>query len=225
MIAVIASGCGGSVTLTAPSFPEPLIDKMNVTVGLRMAPEMYAFSHEEEVLGRETWSVDLGDANAKMFEELFGHMFTGVAVLSADDDPGVMPIDALVETGIDAFEFSVPEQTGTNSFAVWIRYRMKVYNTRGDMVANWPVSAYGKSESRAMAASDSLEKAALLAMRDAAALVIMKLDNETGIGALGGTGVPAAEDDPAPPTTPAHGQNIASIALGETADNADRTTP
>ena len=189
------SGCGGgSMTLETPTFPTPLVDKIPVSVGLRLAPNMYSFDHEEQVFGKETWSVDFGDANARLFRQLFGHLFTDVTELEAEDDPYQLPIDALVETSIDAFEFSVPEQTSSDSFAVWIRYRLKVYDRRGDMIANWPVSAYGKSETKALGGTDALEKAALLAMRDAAALMIMKLDAETGISSLAQAAEPPVDD-------------------------------
>jgi hypothetical protein len=193
--AVLLAGCGGgSMTMDTPTFPVPLVDEMNLHVGLRLSPEMRAFSHEENVLGREKWSVDLGDANAKLFEDLFGHMFRQVTLLEEDDNPADMPIDVLIESSIDAFEFATPEQTGAESFAMWIRYRLKVYDRNGDMLANWPVSAYGKSEAGGIGKADSsLEKAALLAMRDAAALMIMKLEQETGIGALARRSEPADE--------------------------------
>lgn len=214
-VAALASGCGGSMTLEAPSIPTPLVEKIDARVGLRMSPEMYMFSHEESVLGRDKWSVDMGDSNAQLFRQLFTHMFTSVSVLTETDDPQAQAIDALVETSIDDFEFSTPEQTGTEAFAVWIRYRLKVYNRDGDMVANWPVSAYGKSESTVLGASRALEQAAVLAMRDAAALMIMKLDRETGIGALANTATPPAGEEPPVETeneSPVNASNISSFS-------------
>ena len=47
------------------------------------------------------------------------------------------------------------------------------------MVANIPISAYGKSLTTMMGGSDALQRAAVLAMRDAAALMIMKFDEQT----------------------------------------------
>lgn len=116
-----------------------------------------------------------------LFTQLFTYMFEKVTILDADEDASLLSLDALIEPSIDAFEFSVPKQTKTEAFAVWIRYRLKVYNSDGTVVANWPVSAYGKSQ--AGGGSDALRRAAVLAMRDAAALIIMKLDDETGISA------------------------------------------
>ncbi len=156
-----------------------------MTVAVRMPANFENYVHEEEVMGRDEWTIDLGRSNAQFFEQLFGYMFTDVLLLGEDDDPSVMTFDAMIEPSIDAFEFSIPAQTRTDSFAVWIRYRIKVFDPQGELVADWPVSAYGKSLTTAMGGSDALKRAAVLAMRDAAALMIMRLDDETAISSLG----------------------------------------
>lgn len=185
ILAGLLTGCGSNVKLQAPTIPEPLLEQIPISVGLRMAENFEHFVHEEKVYGREQWSIDLGRSNAALFEQLFAHMFASVTVLGPDDDPQSMPLDALIETSIDAFEFSTPDQSNTDAFAVWIRYRLRVYDKAGDLVSNWPVAAYGKSQTTTMGGSDALQRAAVLAMRDAAALMIMKFDNVTRISALG----------------------------------------
>jgi len=120
-------------------------------------------------------------------------MFSRVIILAPGDDPALMPIDALIEPSIDAFEFSTPEQSNTEAFAVWIRYRLKVFDPEGKMTSNWPVAAYGKSQTTTLGDSAALQRAAILAMRDAAALMIMKFDNVTRISSLaGGSSQPTA---------------------------------
>ena len=106
-------------------------------------------------------------------------MFDTVIMLQPGDDLEMYDFDALIEPSIDAFEFSVPNQTKTDAFAVWIRYRIKVFDRYGTMVANIPISAYGKSLTTTMGGSSALQRAAVLAMRDAAALMIMKFDDQT----------------------------------------------
>jgi hypothetical protein len=120
-------------------------------------------------------------------------MFDRVLIVGENDDPTLMDIDALIEPTIDAFEFSTPGQSKTKAFAVWIRYRLKIFDHDGNLVSNWPVSAYGKSQTTAMNKSDALQRAAVLAMRDAAALMIMKLDEVTGIGRLGHVAMPISD--------------------------------
>ena len=65
-----------------------------------------------------------------------------------------------------------------------IRYRMAIYDSAGTHASNYTVSAYGKSQKEGLGGSDSLRRAAVLAMRDAAALMIMQMDKATKISAL-----------------------------------------
>lgn len=199
LIAGLISGCAGSnVKLQTATIPTPLIHQIPASVGLRMPENFYHFVHEEQVFGREEWSIDLGGSNAALFTQLFGYMFQNVIVLNDSDDPKTLAIDALIEPSIDAFEFSVPNQSKTDSFAVWIRYRIRVFDFDGNEVANWPVSAYGKSQTASISGSQALQRAAILAMRDAAALMIIKLDEMTGISKLAesraATAVPVATE-------------------------------
>ena len=182
--AVLMAGCGANVTLDPVTIPTPLINPMPLSVAVRIPAEFEHYVHEDEVLGREKWRIDLGRSNAALFSQLFEFMFDDVTVLGPDDDASTLSIDALIEPSIDAFEFSVPSQSKTESYAVWIRYRLKIYDSAGDMYANWPLSAYGKSEQFGLSGDEPLKRAAILAMRDAAALMIMNLDKSTAIAAL-----------------------------------------
>lgn len=196
------------------------MDKIPVTVGLRMPDNFYGFVHQEEVYGKDEWSIDLGNANAAFFTQLFGYMFREVKVLGKGDDPAALDIDALVEPSIDAFEFSAPSQSKTSAFAVWVRYRIKVFDRDGKEVANWPVSAYGKSSTESVSDAESLQRAAVLAMRDAAALMIMKLETETGIGSLA-AGMPTLSPAPAgEPPVPEQPAEIQTMAIEEDTDDA-----
>lgn len=205
LAASLVAGCGSSVRLDPPTIPVPLIDKIPMSVAVRIPDQFENFVHEEQVLGREEWSIDLGRSNAKFFTQLFGYMFDQVTIISEADEIPSSGIDALIEPTIDAFEFSVPNQTKTDSFSVWIRYRIKVYDSEGELIANWPVSAYGKSLTTAMGGSDALQRAAVLALRDAAALLIIKFDDQVLVSSLGDSEEKAAieADQPASDTAQA----------------------
>jgi hypothetical protein len=133
-------------------------------------------------------------------------MFDNVIILGPDEDALAHTFDALVEPQIEGFEFSVPNQSKTDAFAVWIRYRMQIFDSAGNSAATWTVSAYGKSQKEGMGGSKSLRRAAVLAMRDAAALILLQMDKATKISdladgplnlsSLDGDG--AGEDDVAP---------------------------
>ena len=184
---VVAAGCGGAkVTLQDPTIPQPLIDQLQLAVAARYPEVFDHFVHEEQVIGKEKWSIDLGQANRLLFTQLFDSMFTDFTVITAETDPRDLQIDALIEPSIDAFEFSVPSQSQTDDFAVWIRYRIKIFDAAGTQIANWPIAAYGKSQTTTFGGDQALQRAAVLAMRDAAALIILQMDKATGISKLSG---------------------------------------
>ncbi len=176
--------CSSQVTVHDPTIPDPLVDRIPISVAVKFPVEFEHFVHQEQVIGKKKWTVDLGRSNALLFTKLFDAMFDDLTVVDDSVDPRDLAIDALIEPSIDAFEFSVPSQSQTSTFAVWIRYRIKIFDSEGDQFANWPISAYGKSLSTAMGGDNALRRAAVLAMRDAAALIIMQMDKATGISKL-----------------------------------------
>ena len=181
---ILSAGCASTVTMEMPTIPEPRMDKIPVDVAVRMPAEFEHYVHVEEVLGKDTWTIDLGRSNASFFTQLFDHMFDSLIVLGPDDDPRDFQFDALIEPTIEGFEFSVPSQSQSEAFAVWIRYRMSIFDSIGNRASSWTVSAYGKSEKEGLGGSDSLRRAAVLAMRDAAALIIMQMEKATNIRQL-----------------------------------------
>ncbi|RZV35566.1 MAG: hypothetical protein EX272_10375 [Chromatiales bacterium] len=184
LAAITMAGCSSTVTMEMPTIPEPRIEKIPVDVAVRIPAEFQNFVHVEEVLGKSTWTIDLGRSNANFFTQLFGHMFDSVVVLGPEDDPRDYQFDALIEPEIEGFEFATPEQSQSDAFAVWIRYRMSIFDSVGNRASSWTVNAYGKAQKEELGGGDSLKRAAILAMRDAAALIIMQMEKVTNIRQL-----------------------------------------
>ena len=225
LLLLTAAGCSSTVTMEEPTIPPPRVEKIPLHVALRIPDEFKQFVHEENILGKESWSIDLGGANETFFRQLFGYLFDGLTVIGPEDDARDYQFDALIEPTIDGFEFSVPNQSKTETFAVWIRYRLRVFDREGTNASNWTVSAYGKSQKEGMNGSAALQRAALLAMRDAAALIIMQLDKATQISSLanGGLATPATESTVAevkPETIPG-AEDAGIFVIGGIDDDAD----
>ena len=64
LLAALVAGCGGNVKLKAPTIPEPLLEQIEMSVGVRMPENFEHFVHEEEIYGQQSWSIDLGRSNA-----------------------------------------------------------------------------------------------------------------------------------------------------------------
>lgn len=187
-------GCASSLEVDMPTIPKPRMEKIPVDVAVRLPENFQGFTHTESVLGKSDFTIHLGNSNANFFTQLFDYMFESVVVLGPDDDPRDFQFDALIEPSIEGFEFSVPNQTQTDAYSVWIRYRMNVFDSVGNRASSWSVSAYGKSQKEGITGTDSLRRAAVLAMRDAAALIVMQMDKVSKIRDLAdGPLEPAAE--------------------------------
>jgi len=197
LLLLTLAGCSSTVTMDEPTIPAPRIEKIPVNVALRVPEQFESFVHEENVLGKESWTIDLGRSNATFFTQLFGYLFDGLTVIGPDDDARDFEFDALIEPSIDGFEFSVPNQSKTEAFAVWIRYRLRIFDREGNNASNWTVSAYGKTQKQGLGGSSSLQRAAVLAMRDAAALIIMQMDKATRISTLAGGALASPVGPPA----------------------------
>lgn len=188
----VLGGCASQVTVNNLNIPDPLIKKIPISVAVKFPDEFEHFVHKEETLGREKWSIDLGRSNTLLFTKLLEALFNEVVVLDDSVDPLDIPtwmdfidIDAVIAPSIDAFEFSIPSQNQADFFAVWVRYRIKIFDREGQQFANWLISAYGKSQkSTTVSGDDPLHHAAVLAMRDAAALILIQLDKATSISSL-----------------------------------------
>ena len=199
---MMLAGCSSTVTMDMPTIPEPRVEKIPVDVAVRIPAEFNNFTHVEDVLGKDQWTIQLGDSNARFFSQLFDFMFDSVIILGPNDDPRDFQFDALIEPKIEGFEFSVPTQTQTDAFSVWIRYRLSIFDSVGNRASSWTVNAYGKSQKQGLGGSESLQRAAILAMRDAAALIIMQMEQVTKIRDLA--------DGPLDPTELEPDQRLAS---------------
>jgi hypothetical protein len=82
---------------------------------------------------------------------------------------------------VDAFEFSLPSQAATDQYAVWIRYNLEVYGADGQLIHRWPVTAYGQSGTGGLSDEEAMERAIVLAMRDAAATIAVDFARQAKI--------------------------------------------
>ena len=170
--------CSSQITVLDPNIPKPVIASSNLSAAIKYPDNFEDFSHEEQIIGEDKWQIKLGGSNKILFNKLFSSIFNDFIILDKDSALE-STIDILIEPEIEAFEFSVPKQSQTNAFAVWIRYRIKIYDNQGKIIANWPISAYGKSETGTFSDNNDLGHAAILAMRDAAALIILQIEKSS----------------------------------------------
>lgn len=169
-VAVVLGGCGGDIAIVH-KFPVPLIEPLPLRVGIYYEDDIRFFQFLDKTSDGATWSVDLGDANIRMFDNVFGAMFTEVTEvgdpsLLAEPVPG---LDGIIAPKIEEYAFLTPAEQGSKFFAVSIRYRLNIHEPDGTLASSWLINAYGKSRSQLLQGEESLAEATRFAMRDAAA--------------------------------------------------------
>ncbi len=172
LLALLATGCAGSVDVSQ-TFPPPLVEPLPLRMAIHYPPGLTGFTYHEATNADRDWTVQLGKANTRMFDSVFTALFQETRRISevpaaAQEMPA---FNGIISPAVDAFEFSLPSQAATDQYAVWIRYTLDVYGPDGQLIVRWPVAAYGQSGTEGLSDEQSMERAIVLAMRDAAATI------------------------------------------------------
>ncbi len=180
LLAVAASSClascGGSQVIVESTFPRPLIEPLPVSMGVVIPDELYNFIYTEDIPDQSLWTIALGDANVAMLAPLFEGMFRETRDLQSLAGADAT-LDGVIEPKLEKFEFDVPTGERDEFVEVWLQYQITVYEPDGGTVIQWPVSGYGKSE-LLRDAEDAVQRAAIVAMREAGATIATKFSDQ-----------------------------------------------
>lgn len=169
----LLAACSSSVFVEA-DFPQPLVEPLPIRMGLILDEALIDYVHYEEIPQQATYTIQIGDANALMMDRLFQSMFA--AIESVDDLPltqiDSFRIDGVLRPELERFEFDVPIGERDEFVEVWMQYLLRLYETDGELVAEWPVSGYGKAELGNKEAA--LNRATVVAMREVGAVISTK---------------------------------------------------
>lgn len=182
LVVSLVAGCGVKQVTVKNSFPAPIMQKHRQHIALYMDAALRNYVHTEELPGGGDWSIDLGAANVALFTQIFTGMFAQVTSVQNLQTVGVA--EAIVQPAIEDYQFSTPNQNQTEFFEAWIKYRIRFYNRQGKLLAQWPVTAYGRSEKKFLDKEGALRAATKNAMRDAAAGMVLDFDNHPVVRAF-----------------------------------------
>lgn len=178
----LLSACTTSVIVNS-DFPEPLISALPLAVGLHYGESIKDYHYSEELPNGGTWSFDLGETNMRLFDDIFEALFEHTRHVDGTGGPDAQYSDlaAVIAPTLEALEFSLPRQSRSDQYAVWMRYNINVFTPDGNLITSWPVSAYGQSDSGLWGADKAMGQAAINAMRDAAASILTGFETEPRI--------------------------------------------
>lgn len=163
------AGCASEVTVES-SFPTPLVDPLPVRMGVIFDEALNNYVHSEEIPRQASYTIELGAANISMLAPLFDTMFTATRRVDGVPLDAGGDLDGVIKPELEKFEFDVPLGERDEFVEVWMQYRLSLYEPDGELVTDWPVSGYGRSEFSGNR-TDALHRAAVVAMREVGATI------------------------------------------------------
>ena len=177
LTSILLNGCSTSIWVEA-DFPQPLVNRLPVRMGLILDDELLDYVHYEKLPRQAAYTIQIGEANELMLVQLFQSMFTDIERF--DDFSLIQPdsakIDGVLWPALDRFEFDVPIGQRDEFVEVWVQYLVKLYETDGRLVTEWPVSGYGKAE--LIDRGDALNRAIVVAMREVGATISTRFSDQ-----------------------------------------------
>lgn len=166
------TACSAKIIVLKGPYPAPLVSKLPLTIGVYYNDALQNFTYTEVNInsGKDQLIIESGQSQRELFQTLLPAVFENVVVLeSLDNLPERFPqLDAVFVANIDDFQLGLPEKTRLASYEIWIKYNMRLSEVNGDYIADWVMSAYGKSPGE-NSEKKGINNAASLALRDLAA--------------------------------------------------------
>jgi hypothetical protein len=185
-LALLSSSCTLNEVIVTGEFPSPLLDKLPVTLGVYYKPEFreHEFYDQATSRGESDWVVKTGAAQVQMYNTLLEGMFERVVLLNELPrqervaEVGAQAVDAVLVPNVSELQYSIPTHTKINVFEIWMRYRYELYSPTGEQLADWTMTAYGKTPTAFLQSAEAaVNLAAIVALRDAGANFAVNFDS------------------------------------------------
>lgn len=169
---LLAAACTQSVKLTVESeIPIPVVSRIPVSMGIYYDEALRSHVYKEDSEDRPDWQIESGASQVALFDQVLPSMFQntshveGVPVTGAGGG-----VDGVISPKVEEMQFALPSETKSGLYEVWIKYSIRLYRPDGQLVAEWPVTGYGKTSEEFLKSKDEgLQAAINLALRDAGA--------------------------------------------------------
>lgn len=174
---VLAAACTQSVKIKVDSeVPVPTVARIPLTMGAYYDPALRAYAYTEDTEDRPDWNIDSGESQVQLFDRILPSMFDAVQPVAGTS--GATGVAGVIAPRVAEMQFALPTETKTDFYEAWIKYQLQLYDADGQLVAEWPVTGYGKAETAMLKSKDDgLSTAINLAMRDAGAKLALGFEH------------------------------------------------
>ena len=179
LMVVLCQSCSQSIVMNTV-VPEPLVAKIenfNLAVNYNDNIQNYQFENTNSESEEVTIKIDFANSQVDLFNKILKSFFPRLIDLSSNNNAIDPSIDLYIEPKLDAFELLSPSESGNDKYAVWLKYKIDIYDNQKNLLSNWNITGYGEhsTESRA---PESLTKAVDLALRDVGVNLVIKIEDD-----------------------------------------------
>lgn len=167
---LLTSGCTHTL-LVDGKFPSPLISEIPISIGVVYPEEFKKYTYKEDSEERTRWIIDIGAAQTDMMEAILPNMFNAITEVDGIPIDGSHPeLQLVMIPSVETFQYTLPTETRVKIYEIFIKYNIQVLEPNGTIVADWILTAYGKTPTGFMQSDEgALNQAIIVALRDAGA--------------------------------------------------------
>lgn len=181
VLVALLTACSATVINIEGSFPAPLVQKIPLTIGVIYddAFSSHSFIEINDTTGDDQYIINSGASQIALFNTMLPAVFEEVVQLdSLESASNYSELDAVFFPAIEEFQVGLPQKTRLNVYEIWVKYNMRLARANGDFIADWVMTAYGKSPEETFQSVDAgVNDAANVALRDLAASFTLGLSN------------------------------------------------
>jgi hypothetical protein len=160
--------------------PEPLVEKIeNFNIAVIYEDNIQNYQYENiNSKSSACCEIDFSDSQLNLFRKILQSFFPGLIELPNNNSEMLSNVDLYMEPQLDAFEFLSPEESRNDKYAVWLKYKIDIYDNKKTLLSNWYITGYGEQSTGSFGVSESLTKAIDLALRDTGVNLAIKIEDD-----------------------------------------------
>ena len=159
--------------------PDPLVAKIenfNLAVIYDDNIKNYQFENINSESEEATIKIDFANSQVNLFNKILQSFFPGLIELASKNNEIYPNIDLYMESKLDTFELLSPTESRNDKYAVWLKYKIDIYDHEKNLLSNWNVTGYGEHGTES-SVPDSLTKSVDLALRDVGVNLVIKIED------------------------------------------------
>jgi len=179
LLVVLCQSCTQSIVINT-AVPEPLVEKIeNFNLAVIYEDNIQNYQYENiNSKSSACCEIDFSDSQLNLFRKILQSFFPGLIELPNNNSEMLSNVHLYMEPQLDAFEFLSPEESRNDKYAVWLKYKIDIYDNKKTLLSNWYITGYGEQNTGSFGVSESLTKAIDLALRDTGVNLAIKIEDD-----------------------------------------------